>query len=399
MNAPVEPAAKSPAASKDPAAIPGKLPSTNEPSTTKGAPKESSGVEPSVSEPVATPKAVAIEVRVDGLELHVQEARAHERRQRVVSVQVLLERAEHFAERVRRWRYIRGVAGPASADPILAAAHLAGQLLGAANAAHESLMRLAQDAHRERQGVRVGELRARVGERVEVVAHLLDVCVGRGALVGALLGLERKQIDEARLRAFDLRREHGFFADECVDEPIPRRDHLPGQLEANEGLLSCTNALGQAGVDDDGGSAGGSACGTKAATSSPPTVVRSYRPVLRLGIVGSARNARLTRCAGWESRRDWCGTLGTNPLLERRASQDCVTRRSRRGGFTLTGIDISATASVESATLEATCGGRITRRSLPRHRLRHLTPSSTRAGRRSRTSDPNNATTTTPRVR
>jgi hypothetical protein len=29
-------------------------------------------------------------------------------------------------------------------------------------------------------------------------------------------------------------------------------DHLPGQLEANERLLSCAEALGQGGVDDDG---------------------------------------------------------------------------------------------------------------------------------------------------
>ena len=38
-----------------------------------------------------------------------------------------------------------------------------------------------------------------------------------------------------------------------LDEPVERGDHLPGQLEANEGLLSCTEALGQGGVDDDWG--------------------------------------------------------------------------------------------------------------------------------------------------
>jgi hypothetical protein len=98
----------------------------------------------------------------------------------------------------------------------------------------------------------IRELRARVGERVEVVAHLLDVGVGRGALLGAVLGLEREQVDEGRLRALDLRREHGLLADERVDEPVERGDHLPSQLEANEGLLSRTEALGQGGVDDDG---------------------------------------------------------------------------------------------------------------------------------------------------
>jgi hypothetical protein len=89
----------------------------------------------------ASDAAVAVEVRVSGLELHVQEPGAHERRQRVVCVQVPLERAEHLAERLRRWRHVRGVAGAASADPALAATHLAGKLLCAPGAAHKSAPR------------------------------------------------------------------------------------------------------------------------------------------------------------------------------------------------------------------------------------------------------------------
>jgi hypothetical protein len=50
----------------------------------------------------------------------------------------------------------------------LAAPHLARQLLRTADAAHESLMRLAQEAHRERQTLGIGELGAR------------DVCGGTG---------------------------------------------------------------------------------------------------------------------------------------------------------------------------------------------------------------------------
>jgi len=75
------------------------------------------------------------------------------------------------------------------------------------DAARESLMRLAEEAHRERQALGIGELGARVGERVEVIAHLLDVGVGRGALLCAILGLEGEQVDEGRLRSLDLRRE------------------------------------------------------------------------------------------------------------------------------------------------------------------------------------------------
>ena len=122
----------------------------------------------------------------------------------------------------------------------------------AATAAHQPLVRLAQEAHRKRQALGIGELGARVGERVEVVANLFDVGVGGGALLCAGLGLEREQVDERRLCSFDLRREDGLLAHEGVDEPVERRNHLPGQLEANERSLGCAEALGQGGVDHDG---------------------------------------------------------------------------------------------------------------------------------------------------
>jgi hypothetical protein len=166
-------------------------------------------------------------------------------------VEVLLERAEHLAERVRRWWHVRGVAGATPADPVQAATHLAGKLLGATHAAHQSGVGLVQESHRQGQAPRIRELRTRVGERVEVVAHLLDVGAGRSPRLGTVLGLEREQVDEGRLRALDLRRDHGLLAHERVEEPVERRHHLPGQLEANQGLLSGTEAGGDGGVDDE----------------------------------------------------------------------------------------------------------------------------------------------------
>jgi hypothetical protein len=120
-------------------------------------------------------------------------------------VQVLLERAEHFAKRMRRWRHVRRVAGATPADPVVAATHFTGQLFCATHTPHESGVGLVQEAHGEGYTFRVGELRTRVGERVEVVAHLLDVSVGRGALLCTVLGLEREQVDEGRLGPLDLR--------------------------------------------------------------------------------------------------------------------------------------------------------------------------------------------------
>jgi hypothetical protein len=164
-------------------------------------------------------------------------------------------------------------------------------------------VRLVQEAHRKRQALGVGELRACVGERVEVVAHLFDVGVGCGAAFAAVLGLEREQVDEGRLRSLDLRREHGLLADERVDEPVERGDHLPGQLEANERLLSRTEALSQGGVDDDGRIRGRQRVRDEGRDLLPTHGGPLVSSGISFGHVGSARNARLTRRAGWESRR------------------------------------------------------------------------------------------------
>lgn len=48
-----------------------------------------------------TPDApITVEVRVDGLELHVQQTRAHQWRQRVIAMYVFLEGAQQLAEYV-----------------------------------------------------------------------------------------------------------------------------------------------------------------------------------------------------------------------------------------------------------------------------------------------------------
>src|SRR5690606_22833602 len=77
-------------------------------------------------------------------------------------------------------------------------------------------------------------------EAVKVVADLLDV----SALCAFVaLGLEGEQIDEGRLRALDLRRDARLLADERVDEPVERRDHLAGKLEADQRLRRGAEAL------------------------------------------------------------------------------------------------------------------------------------------------------------
>jgi len=89
--------------------------------------------------------AVAVEVGMDGLELHVEQPGTHERRQRVIGMDVLLERTEHMG----RWWYVGGIARPAAADPVLAAPYLARQLVRSARTTHEALVRPVQ-VHCER---------------------------------------------------------------------------------------------------------------------------------------------------------------------------------------------------------------------------------------------------------
>src|SRR5205807_4929523 len=78
----------------------------------------------------ATDAAVAVEKRVDGLELDVHERGADERRQVVVAVDVLLKIAEKTCQLLGRRRDENGVARTSAADPVLAASQLARLLAG-----------------------------------------------------------------------------------------------------------------------------------------------------------------------------------------------------------------------------------------------------------------------------
>src|SRR5438128_2024481 len=135
---------------------------------------------------------------MDGLELHVRRSDPHEGRERLLGVEILLQIAQQRRDFFGRRRNERRIAGAGAANPVLAAAYLARLLVGAANAAHESAVRLVEEAHRERQTLWARELATRVLERVEVVADLAHVLE---RLAIGLLSLVLEQIDERRLRA------------------------------------------------------------------------------------------------------------------------------------------------------------------------------------------------------
>jgi hypothetical protein len=103
-------------------------------------------------EPAHAP--VAVQKRVDGLELGMHEAAVDEHGQVALFVQEILkvvERLGHLGDR-RRDEGGPGEGRPARADPVLAPSELAGELVGATGAAQELGVYLADQAQRQRQG-------------------------------------------------------------------------------------------------------------------------------------------------------------------------------------------------------------------------------------------------------
>ena len=158
--------------------------------------------------------AVAVEERVDGLELRVGEAGADEGGH-VVVVKEEFERAHAREDLVGRGRDEEGVAGARAGDPVLRGAEFAGLLFAAATFCEEHAMDFFDEAEGKRKTF--GEALHAVLHRGDVVGHLGDV-VQRGAAGGVVF--EEQEFGEGGLRAFDLGREDGFLAHVGVEEEL-----------------------------------------------------------------------------------------------------------------------------------------------------------------------------------
>ena len=174
--------------------------------------------------------AVSVQERVDRLELHVRESGPHQGRQVAVGMPPALQRRQNVRDVLGRGRDEAGVARPAAADPVLRAADLAGQLVRAAGAAHQNPVGFAQQAHAERQPIRIRKLPASVRDGSHVVADLLDI-VGSFGATGRFIGDDVRQ---RGLRALDLRGDHRLLADEPVEEPVRIRHHRSRYGKAGE---------------------------------------------------------------------------------------------------------------------------------------------------------------------
>ena len=122
-----------------------------------------------------------------------------------------------FIRRRRNVRRIRQRA-PGGADPVLCAAEFPGRRLVPANAAHEFLVKLANQPQGQRQ---LFQSLDAVFECGDVVTHLTQIF---GASFNRRPGFRRKQLPERRLRALDAAGKHRLAADERTDENVGIRE-------------------------------------------------------------------------------------------------------------------------------------------------------------------------------
>src|SRR2546428_6913950 len=146
--------------------------------------------------------AVAIEERMNRLELSVCEAYFDQQRQVIAFVQERFEVAESFRYFVRRWRNERGVRQrrPSRPNPILTATQLARSQSGSADAMQQLRVNLADEATRDRK---LFQPREAVIHRPDVIHDLVDIA--RRVCLEHLC-FRREQILERTLRSFDLAR-------------------------------------------------------------------------------------------------------------------------------------------------------------------------------------------------
>ena len=185
--------------------------------------------------------AVAVEERVDRLELRVRQTGVDERRERLLVEKPLevVQRHLHLRDRRRdESGLVQGrVLGP---DPVLRAAELAREAVGATGPRKQLTMDLGDQAERERQ---VAQSSEPVVHRVDVPDDFLNV-LGQASPRGRRLQLGGEEVLERALGPLDLRAEDGFAPDVHVDEEVRVWDRLDDAVEPSHRLVG----LGEEGV-------------------------------------------------------------------------------------------------------------------------------------------------------
>ena len=160
--------------------------------------------------------AVAVEKRMDRFKLNVDQSQLHQQRQRfAVVVQELLERIETLHQPVRWRRNERRITRPRAADPVLRAPEFTRSLVRSTAASKQNRMHLANQSQRKRKPVAQAPQPVLHGRHiVRNFLHIIDGHARSGAV------FKKQQLRKRRLRALDLRGQHGFFANVGIQQKI-----------------------------------------------------------------------------------------------------------------------------------------------------------------------------------
>jgi hypothetical protein len=157
---------------------------------------------------------VAVEKRMDGLELDMDERRLDQRRHGLgVVVEEALERRQAIRHCIGRGRDEGRVAWPGAPDPDLGAAHFTGRPAPAAGMRQQHLVHLAEQARAQRQPA--AQILQTAFERRDAAADLARI-LHRHA--GLLVDLVQQQVRQRGLRALDLRGQHRLLAHEAAEQ-------------------------------------------------------------------------------------------------------------------------------------------------------------------------------------
>jgi hypothetical protein len=208
---------------------------------------------------------------MDGLELDMRQCRLEQRRGGLrLIVQEAFERPHARRDLLRRRRDESGIAGTRAADPVLTGTEFAGIACAATAIRQEFLMHLAQKAQGEREAVAKSSQAVVHGS--DVVADLAHVVEGDA---GLFLHLEKQEVGEGRLRAFDHRREHRLLANVRVEKERDVGQEQRNAVQTAQSHQGIVKPLAERGDQSIGGE-GGNGTGTKARTCSPTVETISY---------------------------------------------------------------------------------------------------------------------------
>ncbi len=165
--------------------------------------------------------AVAVEERVDGLEQSMCLSNPNQGRKTAVVMQSLLQGSNRAGDLHGRRRDEAGFSGSAAANPVLGAADFTGLLVLAADATHQDVVGLAQEADAQRQAHRVCKLSPGVEEGVHIDADFSDIV----RTVRPIRALESEDAAQRGLLPFDPRSYDHPLPNEAVEKPIRARHH------------------------------------------------------------------------------------------------------------------------------------------------------------------------------